>query len=132
MHNYKEQLDYWKKSAEKNWDAANVLFKSRHYDFCLFTCHLAIEKLLKGLIVIDTKSMAPFTHDLERLAILAKLAPSKEQVENLKTITGFNMMGRYADEKFSFYKRCTKEYTGKYLKICEELFLWLKNQYPKK
>lgn len=74
MNNLKEQIDYWKKSAEKNWDAANVLFNSKHYDFCLFTAHLAIEKLLKGLVVIETKETPPFIHNLEKLARIAKLS----------------------------------------------------------
>ncbi len=132
MNKLKEQINYWRKSGEDNWDAANVLFKNKHYDFCLFTCHLAIEKLLKGLVVIEIKEYAPRIHDLERLAVLAKLSLEEERNINLKIITRFCMACRYPDEKFTFYKKCTKDYTEKYLKICEELFLWLKMQYPKK
>ncbi|MBU4102615.1 HEPN domain-containing protein, partial [Patescibacteria group bacterium] len=31
-----EQMDYWKQSAQKNLDAAKVLFDNKHYDSCLF------------------------------------------------------------------------------------------------
>lgn len=41
------------------------------------------------------------------------------------------MAGRYTDVKFDFYKRCAKEYTKKYFKICEKLFIWLKKEYLK-
>lgn len=132
MDKLKEQIDYWKKSAEHNWDTALSLFKSKHYDACLFFCHLTIEKLLKGLVVTKTKKTAPYIHDLERLSILTKLSFTDEQVENLRIITGFNMAGRYEDAKFVFYKQCTKDYTEKHLNISKDLIICLKKEYLKK
>jgi len=93
---------------------------------------LAIEKLLKGLVIIKTNNEPPRVHDLERLAVLAKLSLTEDQTKHLKIITRFCMACRYPDEKFAFYKKCTKDYTEKYYNICKELFLWLKRQYPKK
>ncbi|MFH1233664.1 MAG: HEPN domain-containing protein [Patescibacteria group bacterium] len=126
MNKLNEQINYWEKSAERNWETALSLFKTKHYDACLFFCHLAIEKLLKGLVVGQTKKAAPYTHYLEELAKLIKLDLTKEQINNLKIITDFNIAGRYDDAKFAFYKKCTKKYTEKYLNISEELYLWLK------
>ncbi len=132
MNQMNEQINYWKKSAERNWATVLSLFKTKHYDACLFFCHLTIEKLLKGLVVEYTKKPAPYTHYLEELAKLIKLDLTKEQINNLKIITNFNIAGRYDDAKFAFYKKCTKKYTEKYFKICEELYLCLKKQYLKK
>jgi len=48
-------------------------------------------------------------------------------------ISTFNIAGRYADEKFEFYKRYNKrESAQKYLKITQSLFLWLKEELQKK
>jgi HEPN domain-containing protein len=132
MKNVKDQIDYWKKSAGRNWKSAQGLLKLKHYDACLFFCHLALEKVLKGLIVQRTSKPAPFIRDLENLALIAKLSISEEQTKNLKTITRFNIGGRYDDTKFEFYKQCTKSYTEKYFNISKELYLWLKKQYQKK
>lgn len=131
MNKLDEQIDYWKKSAERNWDTALSLFKSKHYDACLFFCHLTIEKLLKGLVVIKTKKTAPYIHHLEKLANIAQLVLSDEKIKNLRIITGFNMSGRYEDSKFAFYKQCTKDYTEKYLNISKDLIIWLKKKYLK-
>ncbi|MGH7601969.1 MAG: HEPN domain-containing protein, partial [bacterium] len=38
----------WLESAEKDWDVARNLFKLKHYAYCLFFCHLTLEKLLKA------------------------------------------------------------------------------------
>ncbi|MCK4553755.1 HEPN domain-containing protein [Candidatus Parcubacteria bacterium] len=125
----KEQIDYWKKSAQKNFDAANVLFDNKHYDSCLFFGHLALEKLLKGLVIMKTKKPAPYIHHLEKLANLAELELTEDTVKYLRIITDFNVAGRYAEAKYAFYKKCTKEYSERYLKIIRELFLWLKKEY---
>ncbi|MCG2698487.1 HEPN domain-containing protein [Candidatus Parcubacteria bacterium] len=128
----KEQMGYWKKSAQKNLDAAKVLFDNKHYDSCLFFGHLALEKIIKGLVIKQINKAAPLIHDLERLALLAKLELSEEQIKHLRTITDFNIAGRYSEIKYNFYKKCTKEYTEKNLKIIKELFLCIEKKYQKK
>lgn len=132
MNRINIQINYWEESAERNWKTAQSLFKSKHYDACLFFCHLALEKLLKALVIEQIKEAAPYTHDLERLMKLAKLKLTKEQIINLKTISEFNISGRYDDIKFAFYKKCTKKYTEKYFNISKGLYLCLKKQYLKK
>jgi len=126
------QIDYWRGSAEKSFKAAQILFDNRHYDSCLFFCHLALEKLLKGLTVVATSKEAPYIHDLVKLANLANLELKKETIKELRIITTFNIAGRYQEEKLAFYKRCTKNYTTKYLNASKILFSWLKKKYPKK
>lgn len=125
----KKEVNHWYNSAERSWRAAIDLLKGKHYDACLFFCHLAIEKLLKGLVLRSTKKEAPRIHDLVRLADLAKLELSEERFTILKTITTFNIAGRYEEIKYSFYKRCTPSFTKKYYLICQEIFLWLKKEY---
>jgi len=132
MDMIKKQINYWRISAERNWDTALSLFKSKRYDACLFFCHLTLEKMLKGLVVEKTGQPAPYIHRLDQLAALAELTLTADQLKNLKIISGFNIACRYDDAKFAFYKKCTKQYTEKYLKIFNELYLWLKEKYPKK
>jgi predicted nucleotidyltransferase len=47
---------------------------------------------------------------------------------DLDAITKFNIEARYQDYKLAFYKRCTKQYAGKWKKEIEDLRKWLKNQ----
>lgn len=53
---------------------------------------------------------------------------TEEQLELLETITDFNMEVRYPDEKFSFKKKSTKDFTEKYLRKIEEVKEWLLKQ----
>ncbi len=124
-----KQINYWKASAKRDNETARSLFELKRYDMCLFLCHLAIEKLLKGLVVSSTKEPAPYSHDLERLALLAGIELSDKNKTDLKEISSFNIAGRYDDYKHSFYKKCTPPYAKKYLAKTNKLFLWLEQKY---
>lgn len=127
-----EQINYWLVSSGRDWDTALGLFRMKRFDYCLFFTHLALEKLLKGLITAKAGKPAPKIHDLPELANIAGLELSEDQIADLKIFTTFNVSCRYDSVKFNFYKICTKPYTEKYLKIALELIIWLKKQYPKK
>ncbi|MCK5466198.1 HEPN domain-containing protein [Candidatus Parcubacteria bacterium] len=118
-----EQIDYWRKSGKENLDAAQILFKNKHFDSALFFGHLSLEKMLKWLTIISTKKPALYIHDLEKLALIANLKFDEEKAINLRSISDFNIAGRYKEAKLDFYKKCDRKYTEKHLKIIKELFL---------
>lgn len=123
-----EAYKYWLESAERNCNVASDNFQLRHFDWALFFWHLTIEKTLKGLIIKKGKIPPPI-HDLFKLAKMAKVDLPPQYEESLKEITTYNIEARYDDYKLSFYKKATIAYTEKWIKICEEIFLWLKKQF---
>jgi HEPN domain-containing protein len=129
MENLQAQIEYWRVSSERDWQTAEGLFQLGRYDSCLFFCHLAIEKGLKSLIVQETEEEAPYAHDLAYLAGKTGLRVDEQDLELLRTVSSFNIAARYDDDKFTFYKRCTKEYTQEYLEKSRTFFLWLQKQY---
>lgn len=132
MHKLQKQIDYWHKSGINDWKTAEYLLEGKRYDACLFFCHLSIEKLLKGMVVIEIHDTPPYIHDLERLAKIADISLEKEQKNALTLITSFHLAGRYKIDKLEFYKKCTKPYTEKHFKLCHKIFLWLKKEFQKK
>ena len=123
--NKQEKVSYWIKSAQNDWRVAGHLFEKGDYPYALFFGHLTIEKFLKALFVQKFDEPPPYTHRLTYLAEKAELDISPEKLELLEIITDFNLETRYPDEKFSFYKKCTKEFTEAYLRKIEELKEWL-------
>jgi len=131
--NFQKSIKYWIDGSGKDFKATHSLFKNRLYPQSLFFCHLSVEKILKAVVMKRTGKLPPFIHDLRRLAEIAKIELTKDREEILEEIFTFNIAGRYADEKFEFYKKYNnKEYAEKYLKITEELLLWLKKEFQKK
>lgn len=117
----KQMIKNWLHKAKKDVETAKDLYKSKHYDWCLFIWHLAIEKALKAKIASLEKEYL-FTHKLINLAKLAEYPINKEALEQLREITSFNIEARYDDYKLSFYKKATQEYASKWIKICDSFF----------
>lgn len=122
------KIAYWLKSAEDDWLVSQHLFKNGDYSYSLFFAHLTIEKTLKAIYVDRINDNPPFTHRLVYLAEKASLDVSENRMRLLETVTDFNLEARYPDEKFSFKKRCTKEFTRKYIKKIGVLKTWLKKR----
>ena len=125
--NKENKITFWVKSANNDWKVASHLFEKGDYTYTLFFGHLTIEKLLKALFVSKFDEPPPYTHRLTYLAEKAGLELSSERIEMFEIITDFNLEARYPDEKFSFYERCTKEFTEIYMSKIEEIKKWLES-----
>ncbi|MBI5143112.1 MAG: HEPN domain-containing protein [Nitrospirae bacterium] len=123
-----EKVNYWVESSERDRVVADHLFEKQDYPYSLFFGHLTIEKLLKAIIVAKSDSPPPFTHRLVWLAEKAELPLTSELVELLEIITDFNLEARYPDEKFSFFNKCTRDFTQKHLERIGEIREWLLQQ----
>ncbi|MEK6590851.1 MAG: HEPN domain-containing protein [Nitrospinota bacterium] len=121
-------VQYWLESSEDDWRVAIHLFEKEDYPYALFFGHLTIEKILKAIYVDKLSETPPYTHRLVYLSEKISLMLNEEQLELFETITDFNMEARYPDEKFSFKKRCTKDFTEKYLRKIKEIKEWLLKQ----
>lgn len=100
---------------------------SGHRSWVLFLCHLSLEKSLKAVIAGKGKEI-PYTHELIRLARETGLTVDPTLATQLNEITTYNLEARYDDYKQAFYKKATPTYTEQWLKISEEIYLWLKKQ----
>ena len=121
-------VDYWRSGARYDLGVATALMKARKYPYALFMGHLALEKLLKALVVKRTGSHAPFTHSLLTLAEKAGLELLPGYREKLSEIMEFHLQGRYPDDLSGFYKTCTLQYATTYLKSIRGVYRWLADQ----
>jgi HEPN domain-containing protein len=124
-----EHVAYWIESASHDLETAEHLFNSGKYDWSLFIANLVLEKTLKALFVFNQENrVPPKTHNLLKLADLAKLELSDNQKIFLDEVNDFNLEARYPDYKMEFYQRCTLEYCKHYFLKIKEFFEWLKSQ----
>lgn len=122
-----ESISYhWMETSENDFNTMVHLYDSRDYNWSLFIGHLVIEKLLKAAVVRQTKSHAPFMHDLRRLAKLTSLEFSEEHFRWLDVITTFNLNARYDSYKKDFYQKCTPEFTSVWFNRISVLREWIK------
>ncbi len=127
--NTKKVIEYWRKTAEHDYEVMLYLFKGKKYPESLFFGHIILEKVLKGLVAQETKKQAPYIHDLIRLREIARLELSQDEIKFLNKVNDFNIRARYPEYKLQFYKQCDRKYTKNYLdeiirlykKLCQKL-----------
>lgn len=116
-----EAVLYWLNSADRNLKVAQDLFKTGHYDWCLFMWHLVVEKSLKA--VVSNRGEVPLpTHNLVKLVEQSGLVMNQSALDELKQITTFNLETRYDDYKFAFFKKADKAFAQKWVKICRSFY----------
>ena len=71
---------------------------------------------------------APFSHNLVYLSEKSGLELHEDDLELLEEISDYNLEARYPDDKLSFFKKCTIEFTENKLKQIEEVRKWLLRQ----
>lgn len=74
------------------------MFEGGKYPYALFMGHLALEKLLKALVVKATRDHAPYTHSLPFLAEKTGLKVPKEILKKLAGFMEFHFEARYPND----------------------------------
>ena len=80
---------------------------------------------MKAIFTDKMDKTPPFSHNLVYLSEKAGLELNDENLELLEEVSDFNLEARYPDDKFSFYKKSTMEFTENKLKRIERLKKWL-------
>ena len=97
MIDIKKQIAYWRDGAIEDWDVVQELVQNGRTRHGLFFAHLALEKVLKALVCRQIGDLPPRIHNLVRLAELAAIPLSQEQLGTLAEMNAFNIEGRYGD-----------------------------------
>ena len=118
--------NYWLEDAEDDLRVMHHLFEAGDYSYALFWGHLAVEKILKAVYVVRNGEHAPYSHNLERLAVLSGLELTDSISSQLEKITRYNIESRYPDDTREFRKLCTEKFTRIELSQIEEIFKWIR------
>ena len=123
MIRYKEKtgLKFYKQKKLEYFGVWYYLYNFKDYHWSIFIGHIVIERLLKAVVVQETNYYATFSHDLRRLVKLSKIKFNDEYFAWLDTITTFNLNARYDSYKQAFYKKCTSDFTAKWISNIKEL-----------
>lgn len=121
-------IAYWLESAAYDLETGRTLLRSKRYPYALFFGHLALEKLLKALVVKNTGEHAPFSHSLVMLAGKSGLTIPDEIVDQLAEFMEFHTEARYPDAKMEFYQKCTHEFAKAKFSEIKKVYQWLRKK----
>lgn len=126
--NIKEVIQYWLTSAEDDIRVAQHLYDAGDYPQALFFGHLYLEKVLKALVVQETETHAPYSHNLLSLAGKSGIELSPQNETDLDRITKYNIETRYPEDLFDLKQQCTEELCQNELGKIKELAKWFKKE----
>lgn len=124
----KPETKKWSDIADSDYDTSQYLFKgARHPQAVYFLCQ-SLEKLLKAALVEFADKPPQKTHRLENIAKDSTLGFSGDQYDRLTELSKHYSRVRYPDISRTSYN--TKAKVKPIMEIGEELYQWLKNQFP--
>ena len=121
-------VQYWLEGAEYDLDVAKALYEKKKYPYALFIGHLALEKLLKALVVRTTRKHAPYTHSLPLLAGQIDTGIPQKIMKKLAAFMEFHFEARYPRQQTRFYEKCTKQFADRKMQDIREVYKWLKKK----
>lgn len=121
-------IAYWLESAAYDLETGSSLMRSRRYPYALFFGHLALEKLLKAIVVRHTGLHAPFSHSLPMLAGRTGLVIPESILDQLAEFMEFHTEARYPEVKMDFYQKCTPEFAREKIRAIKKVYAWLRKK----
>lgn len=121
----------WLAQASYDLDTAGAMLKTGRYIYCIFMCHLSIEKALKSCYVKSLKNNPPKVHDLSYLCEKIKIDLPAQELIFLDELNDLSVPARYPDELKKILKEYNKKRTAEVFSSTKRFLLWLKKNIAK-
>jgi HEPN domain-containing protein len=127
MENQSKHEEWYFQSDYDLETAADMLASGRTV-YCIFMCHLSLEKALKGLLFKRTGEFPTKSHNLIYFVDKLGLEPCDSHFEFLFMLNKISVPTRYPDDLRKLFTVYSKERTELILTQTKEVQLWIKQQ----
>ncbi|MDP3914846.1 MAG: HEPN domain-containing protein [Bacteroidota bacterium] len=118
----------WYFQSDYDLETAFDMFKSGRYVYCIFMCHLSLEKVLKGLLVKSKGEFPSKSHSLIYFVEKIELKMDDSYYEFLYTLNKISVPTRYPENLRKLVAEYSKERTENILNRTKEIQSWIKQQ----
>ena len=118
----------WYFQSDYDLETAVDMLKSGRAVYCIFMCHLSLEKALKGLLIKKKGEFPSKSHSLIYFVDKLGLELSESQFEFLFMLNKISVPTRYPEDLRKLFLAYTKERTESILHQTKEIQLWIKQQ----
>jgi HEPN domain-containing protein len=124
----KDKHEEWYFQSDYDLETAVDMFKSGKTVYCIFMCHLSLEKALKGLLIKRTGEFPSKSHSLIYFVNKLELDLNDPFYEFIFMLNKISVPTRYPDDLRKLFVAYTKERTESILNQTKEVQLWIKQQ----
>lgn len=125
---FKEKYDEWYFQSDYDLETAEDMLKSDRNVYCIFMCHLSLEKALKGLYVKTTGNFPIKSHSLIYFIEKLGLDLSEKDYKFLFTLNKVSIPTRYPEDLKKLFVAYSNERTMLILSQTKKIQLWIKQQ----
>ena len=118
----------WYFQSDYDLETAFDMFKSGRYVYCIFMCHLSLEKVLKGLLVKTKREFPSKSHSLIYFVEKLELKMEDSSYEFLFTLNKISVPTRYPEDLRKLVAAYSIDRTENILNRTKEIQLWIKQQ----
>lgn len=121
----RKDTENWLQMANYDLETAKHMLSTERYLYVVFTCHMALEKLLKAHVTEVTQTIPPRTHDLIFLVRKAGLELPQASLEFIGKINNASIPTRYPDDLQRALREYDQTIAQDYLQQTEKTITWL-------
>ncbi len=125
---YDTKHEEWYFQSDYDLETAFDMFKSGRYVYCIFMCHLSLEKVMKGLLVKNRGEFPSKSHSLIYFVEKLELKLEDSYYEFLFMLNKISVPTRYPEDLRKLVAAYTKDRTEDILNRTKEIQLWIKQQ----
>jgi len=123
-----ERHEEWFFQSDYDLETAFDMLKTGRNIYCIFMCHLSLEKALKGLFVKTTNEYPPKSHNLLYFVEKINLTMNALQYDFLFMLNKISVPTRYPEDLRKLFASYTPERTELILNQTKDLQSWIKQQ----
>lgn len=124
----KEIFEEWYFQSDYDLETAFDMFRSGRMVYCIFMCHLSLEKALKGLLLKNIGEFPIKTHSLIYFVEKMDLKLSDPYYEFFFMLNKISVPTRYPDDLRKLSQSYSEERTLAILNQTKEVQEWIKKQ----
>ncbi|HPI40331.1 MAG TPA: HEPN domain-containing protein [Pseudobdellovibrionaceae bacterium] len=130
MEKYFELAKKWEELAKEDLKMAELAEVNGLYLQSMFHSQQAIEKTIKGLIILILKKDPPYSHDLVRLIrdLNGEFNYGDSIEKQFSELNPFYISARYPSYRVTLSKGLSKVKVVKYLNLTKEVLSWLEQK----
>ncbi|MEW5944758.1 MAG: HEPN domain-containing protein [bacterium] len=118
----------WFRQASYDIETADDMYKAGRYIYTVFTCHLAVEKGLKGIYYSKFHNEPPRIHSLTRLIKEAELSVPEDLLPLITQLSAASVPARYPAELRRLRKEYGRKKTAEILRNSRKVLKWLRKE----
>jgi len=119
----------WVKTSNYDLQTADAMYKAARYLYVVFMCHLAIEKMLKAILVHKyPEDIPPKIHNLINLMQKAEITLPEDLKDFFQRLDNVSVATRYPEDLRTLSKEFNQDTAKKVLTETKRMIKWLKQQ----